>query len=165
MNPFLSATNQKLLFARLQVEAARSAGNTPYQTLAACQGAVLQLYLGYRFHLQEIAATYRARQPEAVDSPESLASALEAIDKWPAEASEMLALVTTAGSWLNRLRSAWDGLLLPPVKAAADGGSADSIALVNASDQAVELTPESVADWLEQLRELVERHRGVMEEY
>jgi len=165
MNPYLSAVNEKLLYARLlsgllgdcrQVHLAR----------ALCQSIVAQLVLAYRCHLKEIAGNYHARRPEAVTTVALLVAALESVDKHPAEASELQDLEARQSSWLAELLRAWSGIEgeTPPATSVSGDEAMNLIPLqpVDPLAKTIPLTEVSVRNWLALLDELVQRHRETM---
>lgn len=173
MSPWLSQVNQKLFFARTLLEQAEQGvpaskgGRLGHLEQALCQSVVFQLECAYRQHLREVADIYQCADPDIIATVEQLASALKAVDKHPAEATEMLNLEQQPQSWLWQLLKTWQLFqLLPQMSATADIASPIAVMQVSPGDRDVlpPLTPEVARSWLLALEELVERHRELMVE-
>ncbi|MFA5548968.1 MAG: DUF6586 family protein [Porticoccaceae bacterium] len=160
MSAQLSRVNQKLYFARLLLADMAADGDPRRQQLAG-ESLLFQLRLAYHFHLRDIAASYQCRDVSGVNDAASLARALEAIDKSPAEAREIDTLASSPGSWLNRLLVAWEQAFAPPEM----GSSAIQEGLIPVARVEMEmLDAATLGAWHRALTELVERHREVMVE-
>lgn len=167
MNSYLSLANEKMLFASLLLQ---QSGNARSQHLvrALLQSAVLQAQIAYRHHLREIAVNYNCRNADKVQDVAALIATLEASDKHPAEASEMLDLECRKMTWLAQLLSASRIVKVGPEIAATSGKAVSRRDLIPSQQLTDEgfnldaLDAAQVEDWLEKLREMVQRHRETM---
>lgn len=166
MSRYLSMVNQKLLFARLLLEDIDQTGVNPYRHQAVLESVVFQLRLAYHFHLQEIAANYQCPQPGQVNVVAELSQQLRALNKWPAEAQEMQSLLDTDGSWLAQLLTSHDNCFLAgdtrTPETADPAPQFISLTRLDDGSAAIELTAESVRNWLSSLVEMIDRHREGM---
>ena len=177
LSVYLSAVNQKLLFARQLIalldsgkSSRQGAFKDSHQVEAIAQSVAVQLYQAWHFHLRDIASNYKLASPDDVTSAEILVEMLAAEDKCPAEATEMQALVADSESWVAELFNAQAQVYELPVirKAEMDVDRLPMIAVdaTNAEGaKLVEWTLERAQLWLTQLQELVERQRDMMVEF
>lgn len=173
VSPYLSAVNQKLLYAEqllkyLDIDS--SAGHNRYLSEAIAQSVTLQLYQAWSWHTKDVAYHYKLNDPSAIDNVNDLVKILEEQGKAPTEATEMHHLASEVGSWVGQLLNAYQQLSqLPKVrKAEMDIDRLPLIAIDGGSDNAVipfEWCIMDVIDWKRQLQELVARQRGMMIEY
>lgn len=162
MNPFLSAVNRKQFFARLLLDKCLP-GEDPYghAAQALAESALYQLESAYRHHLRAVAWDYRCADTDNVGSVETLISALEAVDKHPAEASEMQHLEEDDQSWLYAMLTAWRDLSAVNVQEGRVGIEKVGIALQEIQEHDG-LKPASVRPWMTAFEEMVSRHREMM---
>lgn len=168
LSTYLSAVNQKCLFAA-QLLASVNKKNR-HQTVALMQSVALQLYQAWHWHLCDIASSYKVAEADQVTDPESLIQLLNAMGKCPAEAIEMRSLLADKQSWAAQLMSAHAQLYqLPHIrKAEMDADRLPVIAIDALSvdgQQQVEWRLDTAQDWLDRMRELVDRHREMMVEF
>ena len=165
MSTYLSAVNQKRLFAALLIEQARQAGGNRHLRQSLLQGAVLQLHLAVQFYLGEIAATYQSREAASADTARALVTLLAGIGKTPQEASEVLTLENDGDSWMGQLQACYRSLVVPPqvVAVREDDDRIATLSCGDAEDWA-HLDPDQVNGWLLACNEMVERQRETMVE-
>ena len=166
---YSTAVNQKLLFARKLLNLAKTDGEAnKHSATAIAQSVVLQLYLVWKWHLQDIANNYKAQDPSAINSADELFNTLSADGKTPAEATELQYLVGSKDSWVSDLMAAYQQLFLLPTtrKAQMD---VDRLPLLSLDDTAngdrTKWDLLQVVEWTEKMTELVERHRDMMIEF
>ena len=169
LSVYLSAVNQKLLFAR-QLLALLEGQTDTHKITAVTQSVALQLYQAWHWHLQDVASNYKLADPQQVKSPALLVQLLEADGKHPAEAMEMLNLDTDKSSWLSELCRAHRQLYLLPVirKAEMDVDRLPMIAVdAVAADGTlpVDWSLSQARLWFERMQELVDRQRDMMVEF
>ena len=166
---YSTAVNQKLLFARKLLNLAKTNGEgNKHTAIAIAQSVVLQLYLVWKWHLQDIANNYKAQDPSAINSADELFNTLSADGKTPAEATELQHLVTAKDTWVSDLMAAYQQLFLLPTtrKAQMD---VDRLPLLSLDDSAngdrIKWDLLQVIEWTKKMTELVERHRDMMIEF
>ncbi len=169
LSVYLSAVNQKLLFAR-QLLALLEGQTDTHKITAVTQSVALQLYQAWHWHLQDVASNYKLADPQQVKSPALLVQLLEADGKHPAEAMEMLNLDTDKSSWLSELCRAHRQLYLLPVirKAEMDVDRLPMIAVdAVAADGTlpVDWSLSQARLWFGKMQELVDRQRDMMVEF
>lgn len=169
LSVYLSAVNQKLLFAR-QLLALLEGQTDTHKITAVTQSVALQLYQAWHWHLQDVASNYKLADPQQVKSPALLVQLLEADGKHPAEAMEMLNLDTDKSSWLSELCRAHRQLYLLPVirKAEMDVDRLPMIAVdAVAADGTlpVDWSLSQARLWFGRMQELVDRQRDMMVEF
>jgi hypothetical protein len=169
LSVYLSAVNQKLLFAR-QLLAMLDGQTDTHKITAVAQSVAVQLYQAWHWHLQDVASNYKLADPEQVQSAAMLVELLEADGKYPAEAMEMLNLDTDNGSWLRELIRAHGQVYLLPVirKAEMDVDRLPMIAVdAVAADGTlpVDWSLSQAGFWLDRMQELVDRQRDMMVEF
>ena len=177
LSVYLSAVNQKLLFAKQLIalldsgkSSSQGAFQDSHQVGVVAQSVAVQLYQAWHFHLRDIASNYKLASPDNVTSAEVLVEMLAAEGKCPAEATEMQALVADTESWVAELLNAQTQVYELPVirKAEMDVDRLPMIAVdaTNAEGaKLVEWSLERAQLWLTQLQELVERQRDMMVEF
>jgi hypothetical protein len=166
---YSAAVNQKLLFARKLLNLAKAYGDSNKHTaIAMAQSVVLQLYLVWNWHLQDIANNYKVQDPSVINCADDLVTALSADGKTPAEAMELQHLFNTEDTWVNDLMSAYQTLFRLPAtrKAQMDVDRLPLLSLDNAAtDHEIKWDLIPVVEWTEKMTELVERHRDMMIEF
>ncbi|MBT5577391.1 MAG: hypothetical protein HN817_07780 [Porticoccaceae bacterium] len=172
---YLSAVNQKLLFAKQLLAmtasiklSARAGLKDSHQVSAICQSVALQLYQAWHWHLLDIASNYKLPDPQLATGADKLVSLLEQAGKCPAEATEMQNLADDKSSWAVELFSAHAGLYeLPSIrKAEMDADRLPMIAVGTVDERnSVDWRLETAENWLAQMQELVERQRDMMVEF
>ena len=173
VSPYLSAVNQKLLYAEQllkHLDIDNSAGHKRYLSEAIAQSVTLQLYQAWSWHIKDVAYHYKLSDPSTIDNVSDLVRVLEEQGKTPTEATEMHHLASQDYSWVGKLLNAYQQLSqLPKVrKAEMDIDRLPLIAIDRGSNNAVipfEWCIMDVIDWKRQLEELVARQREMMIEY
>lgn len=177
LSAYLSATNQKLLFARQLLVLAdtvttssQSGYRDSHQAEAIAQSVAVQLSQAWHWHLQDVASNYKLAEPGLAVSADKLVELLAADGKCPAEATEMQYLAADTESWAAELLRAQAQVFQLPVirKAEMDADRLPMIAVdASAADGArlVDWDIERAAHWLSQLQELVSRQRDMMVEF
>ena len=93
LSAYLSAVNQKLLFAAqllaTDIKTSVSGQQDSHQAAAIAQSVALQLQRAWYWHLQDVASNYKMQDPEAVVSAASLLTLLDTEGKTPGEAIEL----------------------------------------------------------------------------
>ncbi len=166
MNPCLAAVNEKLLFARLLAAQLLKSG-TDHLAKALCQSVLIQLEMAYRLHLKEIGLNYQLRNAAEVKTVGDLISAMESVQKHPAEAYEMQDLESRTAGWLASMLAARERLDGCPKIGESTEKSAVNDGLISTRQydprtEPTEPTVQNVQDWLVRLDELIERHRQTM---
>jgi len=170
VSQFMSAVNQKLLFAE-QLSALLDEGSSnQHLEIAVAQSITVQLYQGWVWHLQDMASNYKLKNPEVISTAADLLNALQVEGKQPAEAAELHSLSCQPESWVVRLLNAHRQLyLVPEIRSAqmdADRLPVLAIDTLSAdSGETVNWNLSEVISWVVQMRELVERHRDMMVEF
>jgi hypothetical protein len=166
MNPYLSIVNQKIFFCNLLLQQGKlSELGLPKLEDALCQSALYQLECAYSFYLREIAATYQYKEAENVSSAQTLAAALNSMNKHPAEAQEIISLLEREDSWLAQMLSAHRQLsLLPEQSVSADPASPLALKDITQLHESVSLNYEQLSNWHASLIEMTDRHREMMVE-
>lgn len=164
-NPYTGLCLQRYANAEALVTAI-GAVTTASSVLAAAmlQGAVFQLYSAYLMHLRDIATACSCSAPADICSARQLLDVLHELDKVPAEASEMDALVEDRGSWLGRCVAVY-GALLEGAEPQGVQVSHGGIDVHQENDVVLPITLREVRSWLDAMDELLERHSALMFEY
>lgn len=161
---YLSAVNQKLLFAR-QLLSRSDDKKSQQQAAAIAQSVAVQLYQAWHWHCRNIAENYKLQQVDAVDSANSLVTLLAEQGKTPGEATEMQTLENDPHSWLNELLNAHRCVYqLPTIRKAEMDMDRLPVIAVGVPDQ-VDWSLESARLWYNRMQELIERHREMMVEF
>lgn len=170
---YLSAVNQKLLFAKKLIkllQANTAASQDRHMQVAIAQSVTLQLGQAWSWHLQDVATNYKVKDPSLVKSVDELEQSLLDEGKQPAESTELKQLFYTTDSWANNMLFAFSQLSsLPAVrKAEMDSDRLPMLSLDDATDsqrKAVDWDLAEAISWSKQMNELVERHRDMMIEF
>jgi hypothetical protein len=167
---YLSAVNQKLLFARLlltRVSQAdtNAAKSTAQHSTALTQSVAVQLHQAWLWHCRNIAETYKLQDLDAIDCADTLVQLLAEQGKAPGEATELQNLQNDPHSWLSELLKAHSHIyLLPTIRKAEMDVDRLPLIAVDAPD-VVDWSIERAHLWLSKMQELVERHREMMVEF
>ena len=148
--------NEKLYFARWLLDQADQSTEQGART-ALLQSAVLQLAIGYRCYLREIAE----RQRLEISADTAFAAAARLSDRVIPELSELAAL-EQADAWPARLLAARDDILEPSPGASRGAIDAQAIQL---TDVTRALAPEQVRQWLSAFQRLLEGQREQAQEW
>lgn len=170
---YLSAVNQKLLFAKKLIkliDANSAAIQDRHLRVATAQSITLHLGQAWSWHLQDVATNYKVKDPSIVNSVDDLEKSLLNEGKQPAESTELKQLFYTTDTWANNMLYAYSQLSSLPVirKAEMDLDRLPMLSLDDASDsqrKAVDWNLTEAISWSEQMNELVERHRDMMIEF
>lgn len=163
--------NRQLAFARYQCSARLQETNAAerLRNQGALYAGIWHLSLAYKNYLAEVGATYKLTQPELCQNAIDLCKALESMNKGPAEATELARLESKG--FVADILGALEGIQriasgqIPP--APSDMGEPDPLKLVDlsGSDEEVEVGFEELSAWIQQFKELIDRHREHMIEY
>ncbi len=177
LSAYLSATNQKLLFARHLLALADSGKTSSqsgyrdsHQAEAIAQSVAVQLSQAWHWHLQDVASNYKLADPELAISADKLVELLAADGKCPGEATEMQSLAADNESWAAELlRAQVQVYQLPVIRKAEMDTDRLPMMVVDASAadgaRLIDWNIEQAANWLSQLQELVSRQRDMMVEF
>lgn len=137
-------TNQKIYFARLQLEqlqvalADSSAFDSEPRALSCREAAIWHLHSALGAFMQELSRFYKV-QP-AVSTPEALAAAMAQRGQVSPEAEILLQLAEQPGSWLAQLRQRMAACYLPvaltDIATDEDSPSRMAIPVFNTSEDA-----------------------------
>lgn len=173
ISPYLSAVNQKLLFADQLLKLAEGddiiLGNN-HLAVAIAQSVTLQLHQAWCWHIKDVASHYKLNNPSSVADVDQLVNALADDGKTPAEATEMRNLALQNESWVANLFNAYSQLfLLPEVNKAQMDSDRLPLRIVGGSDSQsgalFDWSLNEVFDWKMRMQELVYRQRDMMIEY
>ncbi|MAW23088.1 MAG: hypothetical protein CBC07_000145 [Cellvibrionales bacterium TMED47] len=170
---YLSAVNQKLLFAKKLIkliEANSSASQDRHLRVSLAQSITLHLGQAWAWHLQDVASNYKVKDPSIIKSVDDLEDSLMADGKQPAESTELKQLFYNNNAWANEMLYAFSQLSSLPIirKAEMDADRLPMLSLDDASNskrKAVDWDLDQAMDWSKQMNELVERHRDMMIEF
>lgn len=160
----LPVVNQKRLYSQLLLEEAKKAEGQPHLQRGLLEGALLHLNQARLFYLEEVAESYQCPQPAVARTATLLAEQLAGINKYPAEASELVALSEDKSSWYAQLGRCAQYLGLSPKQPKPAGAGLINVFDVDAEDGPAELTFATLEAWLQAFIEMVERQRQVMVE-
>ena len=160
---YLSAVNQKLLFARQLLSQANP--KKAQHSIVLAQSVAVQLHQAWLWHCRNIAENYKLQDLDAVDCANTLVELLAAQGKAPGEATELQNLQNDPDSWLSELLNAHQHIYrLPTVrKAEMDADRLPMIALD--APEVVDWSLERAQLWLSNMQEVVERQREMMVEF
>jgi hypothetical protein len=165
-NPYTGSVASALRKAELLLGAEASPG---LQRAAVQDGALLQLWRAYRAFLLELSFQLQlGAEPETAAQLQQLAASR---GKTSSEAGELLELLGDPGSWLARLRGAWEQLWrFNNESAAGNGGQRPQtgklIPVQNLAVSAPVVVDEILLrEWQSALTELVRRQRAQTEEW
>jgi hypothetical protein len=170
---YLSAVNQKLLFAKKLIKLIDSnstASHDRHMRVALAQSITLHLGQAWAWHLQDVATNYKVKDPSIISSVDDLEQSLLDDGKQPAESTELKQLFNSNDSWANHMLFAYSQLSSLPVirKSEMDSDRLPMLSLDDASNsqrKAVDWNLTEAMDWSKQMNELVERHRDMMIEF
>ena len=161
---YLSAVNQKLLFAR-QLLSQADTKQSQKQGAVLSQSVAVQLHQAWLWHCRNVAENYKLQELDSVDCANTLVELLAAQGKTPGEATELQNLQNDPDSWLSGLLKAHQHIYrLPTVrKAEMDVDRLPMISLD--APEAVDWSLERAELWLSNMQELVDRQREMMVEF
>ena len=165
---YLSAVNQKLLFARQLLsqsdsKKSRQQSTAPFQSIA--QSVAVQLHLSWLWHCRNVAESYKLQELDGVVCANTLVELLAAQGKTPGEATELQNLQNDPDSWLSGLLKAHQYIYkLPTVRKAEMDVDRLPLIAVDAPE-VVDWSIERAEIWLINMQELVERQREMMIEF
>lgn len=170
---YLSAVNQKLLFAKKLIKLIDSnavASQDRHMRVALSQSITLHLGQAWAWHLQDVASNYKVKDASIINSVDDLEQSLLADGKQPAESTELKQLFYSNESWANNMLYAFSQLSHLPIirKAEMDSDRLPMLSLDDASNsrrRAVDWDLAEAMDWSKKMNELVERHRDMMIEF
>ena len=182
LRPNTGRTNQKLFFARLQLE--RMSQTLAEQATFYCEAeaqscreaAILHLHGAYVAFLQELVRFYKL--PNPVQTSEALRQAMAARGQIAPEISRLQQLEQTPSSWLAQLLRAHTACLIAPdpVEIAPSNNDADDadekisaagrIGMVAApQDELLAADVALLQSWLRELTDLIREFRREREEF
>lgn len=164
---YLSAVNQKLLYARRLLRLAKQSNSLDKHAEAAiAQSVGVQLQQAWHWHIMDIAASYETPDPQRAVDAESLVKILAEAGKSPGEGNELLTLETDTGSWLHNMLAAVSSLArVPEIRKALMDADRLPVISVDAEDSTPEWSVDQARIWIERFQELVDRQREVMLEF
>ena len=170
---YLSAVNQKLLFAKKLIKLIdfnAVASQDRHMQVALAQSITLHLGQAWAWHLQDVASNYKVKDASIINSVDDLEQSLLADGKQPAESTELKQLFYSDESWVNNMLYAFSQLSDLPIirKAEMDSDRLPMLSLDDASNsrrKAVDWDLTEAMDWSKKMNELVERHRDMMIEF
>ncbi len=163
---YLSAVNQKLLFARqLLTHASQADSKKAQHNTALTQSVAVQLHQAWLWHCRNVAETYKLQELDSVDCANTLVELLAAQGKTPGEATELQNLQNDPQSWLSELLKAHRYIyLLPTIRKAEMDIDRLPVIAVDAPE-VVDWSIDRAKLWLANMQELVERQREMMVEF
>ncbi|HEY7883507.1 MAG TPA: DUF6586 family protein [Cellvibrionaceae bacterium] len=166
-----SRVNQRMACARLllvQLQAALQE-NTPLPQVALQDSCIVHLYAAFFHYLREVCQYHGIKNLQAIDSLRAARGALVAEGKASAELDELWQLYAASDSWLADIINAYQALWALPVplsvSKATDKPQPEQIALVNLDRGTAAITFDRLQQSIEQLQQLIERHRESSTEY
>lgn len=162
MSVYRSRVNQKLFFGGLLAGELALHADVHHQRLRL-ESLLFQLYLGYRFHLRHVGASYQCRNPQDIDTVEDLVQQLAEEGKPAAEAAEIQALLGAPESWLKSMLAAYSDCLGVPQE--TSGSAAKGLIPATLIEGPEQAGADDARQWLQSLVELIERQRETMIEY
>jgi len=164
VSSYLSAVNQKLLFAR-QLLSQASAQKNQQQGAVFTQSVAVQLHQAWLWHCRCVAETYKLQELDSVNCGNTLVELLAAQGKTPGEATELQNLQNDPQSWLSELLKAHHHIYqLPTIRKAEM--DVDRLPIFSLDAPAVvDWSLERAQLWLKNMQELVERQREMMVEF
>lgn len=174
MRTHLSLVNQKLGFASTLLLLAADSELISVGSLrcrAIQESILLHLYTAFHFYQRELADLNGIKMPELIDSMDSLVNGLNQLGKQPSEVLELQSICAEKGSWLNQLLNQYKLIFISPPKAVEKKAFVQEgmIELVDVSQDAIEVNAELdlkiLAEWLNEFKALILRHRETGAEY
>ncbi len=174
MRTHLSLVNQKLGFASTLLLLAADSELISVGSLrcrAIQESILLHLYTAFHFYQRELAELNGIKMPELIDSMDSLVNGLNQLGKQPSEVLELQSICAEKGSWLNQLLNHYKLIFISPPKAVEKKAFVQEgmIELVDVSQDAIEVNAELdlkiLAEWLNEFKALILRHRETGAEY
>ena len=164
-NSFRSKVNAHLRKAAALLEHSRAIQVEQGSRLAQdalVESSLFQLHLTLLNFFREIAANYQVENADQIASVDDLADALLHVDKQPAELNEIQ--TSEKEGWLAELKAAYAAVYKgePSKKSGAIIQPAGMIQTKQLSDE--DLNFSRADNWLNKLRELIERQREMMVE-
>ncbi len=174
MRTHLSLVNQKLGFASTLLLLAADSELISVGSLrcrAIQESILLHLYTAFHFYQRELAELNGIKMPELIGSMDSLVNGLNQLGKQPSEVLELQSICAEKGSWLNQLLNQYKLIFISPPKAVEKKAFVQEgmIELVDVSQDAIEVNAELdlkiLAEWLNEFKALILRHRETGAEY
>jgi hypothetical protein len=168
VSSYLSAVNQKLLFARQLLAQAKAQAGTKkaqQQGTVLTQSVAVQLHQAWLWHCRSVAETYKLQELDSINCANTLVELLAAQGKTPGEATELQNLQNDPQSWLSELLKAHHYIYqLPTIRKAEMDVDRLPIFSLDAPE-VVDWSLERAQLWLKNMQELVERQREMMVEF
>ncbi len=174
MRTHLSLVNQKLGFASTLLLLAADSELISVGSLrcrAIQESILLHLYTAFHFYQRELAELNGIKMPELIGSMDSLVNGLNQLGKQPSEVLELQSICAEKGSWLNQLLNQYKLIFISPPKAVEKKAFVQEgmIELVDVSQDTIEVNAELdlkiLAEWLNEFKALILRHRETGAEY
>lgn len=165
-NSFSQRVNRQLMLAQQQLEIEVDISNASgrLRQTGFCEAALFHLYRAYLEMLRELAENYQLDKPESLGTLADLRSALESVNKTPAEVQELTELETSG--FIAQMLAGWHSLLQASSSSSGAVKAARPEGLISARQIAeTELDKEKLNNWLQRMREISDRHRDIMVEY
>lgn len=175
LRPNQGRTNQKLYFARLQLDRlqalleAREAFSWEAEALSCREAVILHLHGAYLAFLQELVRFYKL--PGPLMASEAVRAAMAAKGQVSPEITVLQRLEQEPGSWLAQLlRAHQDCLIAPDVAPVAveeeeTGSRAISVVVVAADTPLSDTDTANLQRWLQELTGVIREFRREMQEW
>jgi|GEM_PF-1206421 len=170
-NPYIGIVNRQLVFTRYQSSSQLQETNAAerLRNQGALYAGVWHLSLVYKNYLAEVGANYKLSRPEKPRTADELCTALESMNKGPAEATELARLeregfIAEILAALQSIERVAGDMVAP---APSDIEERDPLKLLNisGSEEEIAFDFDDLGRWIKQFKELVARHREHMIEY
>ena len=171
MNPYIGRVNQQLLFARHHLSLLEVGKNASQKMRndSLLQSSLFHLRIGLDCYYRELASNYQAKNCDHINSIDTLSSELLMIGKQPGELEELRHLFDHG--WIKQVMDAY-ARVWSSDKVAKGGATGvkpvtntGGLSLVNLDAEPRALTFELVNTWISDFKEVIDRHRDVMQEY
>lgn len=178
LRPNQGRTNQKLYFARLQLDrvhevlAEKSAFAWEAEALSCREGAILHLFGAYLAFLQELVRFYKLQGP--LMTSEALRLAMAAKGQVSPEITVLQQLEQQRDSWLAQLLRAHHECLIAPDAAPAvvaeeaeteSGAKVISVAMVATDEPLSAIDLQHIRTWHQELTNIIRGFRSEMAEW
>ncbi|HEX4869113.1 MAG TPA: DUF6586 family protein [Moraxellaceae bacterium] len=175
LRPNQGRTNQKLYFARLQLDrlqallAAKAAFSWEAEALSCREAAILHLHGAYLAFLQELVRFYKLQGP--LMTSEAVRAAMAAKGQVSPEIAVLQRLEQEHGSWLAQLLRAHQDCLIAPDQAPVaveeedTASRAISVVVVAADNPLSAGDTANLQRWLQELTTIIRDFRREMQEW
>ncbi|MEQ9022460.1 MAG: hypothetical protein RLN82_06820, partial [Pseudomonadales bacterium] len=164
-NPYIGLVNRQLVFARYQCSSQLEETNAAerLRNQGALYAGIWHLSLAYKNYIAEVGANYKLSKPELPRNGEDLCSALESMNKGPAEASELARLEREG--FIAEILKALQSIeqiapdMVAPAPSDVDEPNPLKLVDISGSEEGIAFGFEDLARWIQQFKDLVSRHR------